>query len=148
MKEYPKALFLVSLMLLLATTASRAQKATAFNRDSTTSITKLVFDQLVDESATLLATKELSEISDTAHRNMMMCLNTLMMAHDSTFKKRFLGGRYERLEQMARDKEYSKEVIKVYPEWIPNRGMGFYFPKLRMELYGTPSLYAWFRVTD
>ncbi|SFD24031.1 hypothetical protein SAMN05518672_1011206 [Chitinophaga sp. CF118] len=42
---------------------------------------------------------------------------------------------------------YTKDIITVYKEWIPNRGMGFYFPKLQMELYGTPMLYAIYNVT-
>ncbi len=70
------------------------------------------------------------------------------MAHDKNFQNKLKDRRYENLTKAADAKNYTKNIIKVFPEWIPNRGLGFYFPKLKMELYGTPHLYAWFNVTE
>lgn len=106
--------------------------------DTIKSITLSQFDEIVDNSIELLQTKKLSEISDHDHINIMMALNTIFM-------RDFKGGHYEQLKVLA-DKKYVREIIKVYKEWIPNRGMGYYFPKLKMELYGTPQLYAIFDV--
>jgi hypothetical protein len=109
-------------------------------------ITEIEFDILVDSSIYLLTTHDLSDISDDDHKNIMMCLNTIFMASDSSLQRRFVSGRYKRLEAVAEKNNYTDNIIKIYPEWLPNRGMGFYFPKLDMELYGTPRLYAWFQV--
>lgn len=110
-----------------------------FNRNSSPIISKKDFDDLVDKSVTLLETKTLEAISDKQHINIMMCLNTIFV---SGFEK----GRYEKLELISRIKEYTKKITNRYPNWTPNRGMGFFFPKLQMELGGTPSLYAVFKV--
>ncbi len=133
-------------MFTLFTTACYGQQIASFNRDSLISVTLIEFDRLVDTSIDLLRTKHLSEISDLENRNIMMCLNTILMAHDTSLERRFAKGRYETLEQAAKEQKYTANIIKRYPEWTLNRGMGFYFPKLQMELYGTPSLYAWFQV--
>jgi len=70
------------------------------------------------------------------------------MVHDERFKNKLQGGRYSKLKKAAEDKNYTKDITNVFPNWIPNRGMGFYFPKLKMELYGTPRPCAWFNVTE
>lgn len=124
------------------------QKPPAFNRDSIKEISKVQFDKLVDSSIFYMQTRALSEIPDSVHINIMMCLNTVFMSLDTTFRSKFMGGRYERLEKVAEERKYTENIIKVYTEWVPNRGMGFYFPELQMELYGTPFLYAWFQVVE
>ena len=60
--------------------------------------------------------------------------------------RRFEGGKYEQLTLIFGQTKYIDKLTKVYPEWTLNRGMGFYFPKLKMELYGTPDVYAIFNV--
>jgi hypothetical protein len=110
------------------------------NNDSSITISKVQFDNLVDTCLILLQTKKLEEISDKGHINIMMCLNTIFM-HD------FTGGQYEKLTKVAKEINYAIEVIKIYPNSIPNRGMGSYFPTLKMELYGTPHSFAIFNVT-
>jgi hypothetical protein len=110
-----------------------------FNRDSSTSITLADFDKQIDDCISLLQAKQLKDISDEQHIQIMICLNTIFM-------RDFKGGHYGQLEKIANHKNYTKDIINVYKEWIPNRGMGFYFPKLQMELYGTPMLYAIYNV--
>ena len=95
---------------------------------------------MVDNSIKLIQTKELSKIKDKEHIDIMMCLNTI-------FVRKLSGGQYQILETVAKEKEYSKNITKVYPEWTPNKGMGLYFKKLKMELYGTPRPYSFYQVT-
>jgi hypothetical protein len=144
----PQAILSILTVLLLSMATSFAQRTPNFNRDSQRVISRPQFDQLVDTSTTLFNGHKLSEIPDSGHITIMMCLNPIFMAHDSAFKKKFIGGRYENLEKMAAQKNYVRNIVKVYPKWVPNRGMGFYFPALQMELYGKPSLYACFYVKE
>jgi hypothetical protein len=69
-----------------------------------------------------------------------------MVTQKGFFQKRFTGWNYQKLVRISDEKEYARNIIKIYPNWIPNRGMGYYFPKLKMELYGTPRRYALFNV--
>lgn len=118
-----------------------------FNPDSSKSISLSEFNNLVNKSVTLLKTKKLSQISDLDHVNIMMCLNTIFMTtNKESFQQRFSGGMYQRLVRISNNKSYTRNIIKVYPDWVENSGEGFYFLKLRMELYGTPRPYAIFKV--
>ncbi len=116
------------------------------NPDECRVITKVQFDKYVDASILNLKDKKLVDISDEEHRIIMMCLNTIFMAHDSNFEPEFKGGRYDTLLKLSEQKDYAGNITQVYPENWPNRGMGYYFPKIDMELYGTPRLYACFGV--
>jgi hypothetical protein len=132
----------------LVTTHSIAQTNPAeFNPDSSKSISASSFDSLVSNSILLLKTKKLSEISDSDQVNIMMCLNTVIFTISKpSFRNRFTDGKYQSLVRLSEEKDYSRNIIKIYPKWIANRGMGFYFPKLKMEVYGTPRAYAMFNV--
>jgi 5-hydroxyisourate hydrolase-like protein (transthyretin family) len=110
-----------------------------FNRDSSIHISLLEFDKLINNCINLLKENKLKDISDEQHIEIMMCLNTIFM-------RNFKGGHYDELRQLSEEKKYTTDIIKVYPKWIPNRGMGFYFPDLNMELHGTPMLYAIYNV--
>lgn len=132
-------LFFATFFLLHGQISSGQINNAKSNLDSSKTISKVSFDNLVDTCIQLLQTKKLSDISDSEHINIMMCLNTIFM-------RQFIGGHYEKLTTVTNEKNYTKDIIKIYPDWIPNRGMGFYFSKLKMELYGTPRLYAIFNV--
>jgi hypothetical protein len=103
------------------------------------------FHRRVDRASKLLQTQKLSAISDSDHVNIMMCLNTIFLSGD--FDKRFNDTICKRLLSIANEKDYRHNIVKVYPEWLFNRGMGRYYPKIKMELYGTPNLYATFIVS-
>ena len=105
------------------------------------------FNKLVDSCTLLLKTKRVHEITDSGHIDLMLCFNTIHFSNTfdpekRRFEKKFSGDRYDLLEKVIEDVDYLREIIKVYPEWIPNRGMGYFFPKLKMELAGTPRRYA------
>jgi hypothetical protein len=136
-----------------------------FDPDSGKTISLTEFNQRVDRAIEVLQTKKIAQIADSDHVNIMMCLNTIFMTRenkrgplitatpDSTIKMyasipRFKNGRFKHLEDIVEQKKYEENIIKIYPKWTSNRGMGYYFPKLKMELYGSPHWYAWFHVLD
>jgi hypothetical protein len=136
-----------------------------FNSDSSKAITLAEFNERVDRALMLLKTKPLPKISDTDHVNIMMCWNTIFMAgvknqkpkiiklsdgkHEVyLFKQRFSGGRYKKLNKMIDKVDYTANLTKIYPEWSHSRGMGVFFTKLQMAMYGTPEPYAVFDVAD
>ncbi len=117
-----------------------------FNRNVSRAISVSSFDSLVSHSIVLLETKELSQISDSDHIKIMMCLNTItftIIKH--SFKKRFTDEKYQRFIRLSEEKGYPWSLVNIYPKWFPNRGMGLYFPQLKMEVYGTPMPYAIFK---
>jgi len=110
-----------------------------FNPDSSKVISKKDFNNLIDSCINLLQTKELTQISDSGHIDIMMCFNTSL----------YLGFReetYKILKNLLEEKDYWRKIITIYPDWIYNRGEGYYFRKLKMEVGGTPRRYAIFRV--
>lgn len=146
MNLYCRSIFLAA--LLFSEFTGVAQKRSAAYRDKPLKIIRSEFDKLIDTSIVLLKNKRLSEISDSEHIKIMMCLNTMFLAHDHySGKPIYKGGRYDRLVDIIREKDYTGGITRVY-QYSYNRGMGYYFPKLDMELYGTPHLYACFSVEE
>jgi hypothetical protein len=140
----------IFIILVIPCNKLLAQQTTdRLNLDSIKSISLNEFNYRIDRAIKLLRKKPLSTISDTDHINIMMCLNTIFMKHiPGSIEQRFKGGRYTEIEKLEKEKNYSRDIVKVYSDWIPDRGMGYYFKKLRMELYGTPHLYAMFEVSE
>ena len=133
--------------LLMGLYCAGQNHSSKFNPASSKTVSLATFNYIVNKSIALLRTKKLAEISDTDHIDIMMCLNTIFMAtQKDSFQKRFTGGNYQKLVRISEETEYTKNIIKIYPNWTENRGMGYYFPKLKMELYGTPQSYALFNV--
>lgn len=133
-------IFVLAVHLFVSTICSGQTTKAQFSADSSRTISRTSFDNLVDNSIKLIQTKDLSKITDKEHIDIMMCLNTI-------FVRKLSGGQYQTLATVAKEKEYSKNITKVYPEWIPNKGMGLYFKKLKMELGGTPRPYSFYKVT-
>ena len=107
-------------------------------------ITFIEFYRRLDRATWLLQNQALPAIADSDHVNIMMCLNTIFL---NNFDQRFNDARCKKLLSAAQKKDYSDNIHYVYPEWLFNRGMGQYYPKLKMELYGTPNMYATFIVS-
>ena len=150
MKILTKTIFITTSFIILLTAKCLGQDTTityTFNPDISKSISRNDFDSFVNESINLLQTKQLSKISDSENIMIIMCLNTILVASTGkNFKQRFKGGQYEKLEKISNEIQYVRNLIKVYPDTVPNRGMGLYFLKLKMEVYGTPRAYAYFYV--
>lgn len=107
------------------------------NMDSLIIVTKQQFDTIVQHCTSLLTTRRNIEIKDADHIKIIRLINTINMSQDTSFKS----GIYAEFMKRVKDKDYEKE-ISTYYDWIPNRGMGFYFQKLQVELGGTPHLYS------
>jgi len=152
-----KSITIAVLVLLLAVvsscegyTKSRGKfvSETPIDKNQQQHISKTKFDSLVDGSILLLKTKRIGAINDEQHVVIMMCLNTIPLAHTKQLEPRFQGGRYDELNSIAERKKYDEKIIRVYRSWQPNKGRGYYFPSLQMELGGTPAPYAWFDVEE
>jgi hypothetical protein len=115
------------------------------NQDSIAYISKSDFDSLVLYSIGRLKTKDIWQISDTDHIQIIKIKNTISMSDDNNHNRRFVNGIYTDFESLIKEKNYGNEMSKIY-DWIPNRGMGFYFEKLQVELGGTPHFFSRFVV--
>jgi hypothetical protein len=49
---------------------------------------------------------------------------------------------------LLEEKKYLRSVIKIYPNWVNSRGMGFFIPELQIEIEGTPHLRSYFQVEN
>ena len=146
-KDISVLILIVGLLFMFKNSFGQSQK---FLPDSASNKSKKItwaeFNQRVDRATMLLQTKELSAISDSDHVNIMMCLNTIFLG--ARFLKGFNDAKCKILQYVAHEKDYSGNIGKVYPDWLWSRGMGQYYPKLKMELYGTPNPYATFIVSN
>lgn len=106
------------------------------------------FNIQIDRSIAVLKTKAAIAISDHEHIAIMRCVNTITYTIDNNRKRIYTEGRYKQLEEVVRSKNYMKEAMKVFPDCIPNKSLGVYFPKLKMDLYGTPSAGSMFRISS
>jgi hypothetical protein len=111
------------------------------NMDSKNVLTKKQFELKVNESTTNLNKKRLAEISDEANIQIIRLINTIRMSQDSLHNT----GIYSDFITAVEKTGYEKEIASFYDR-IPNRGMGFYFQKLQVELGGTPRLYSIYMV--
>lgn len=120
----------------------------ALNQDTSITITKARFNDYVNSSIELLQNKNVNEISDSEHKMIIMCLNTIQFTRDSLSQKVFSGGGYEKLILTANQNNYVENLLRRFPNNIPSRGMGFYFPEINVELYGTPHSFSYFTLID
>jgi hypothetical protein len=107
------------------------------NMDSKNVLTKKQFELKVNESTSILNNKRLIEITDKENIQIIRLINTILMSQDSLYKS----GTYSDFIKAVERTSYEKEIASFY-DWIENRGMGFYFQKLQVELGGTPHLYS------
>lgn len=128
--------FLVFVCLLFVKASVFSQQTLAAAEPQ--SLTIAEFNTLVDRSIAVLRTKAAVAMTEKEHVGIMMSINTVTFTLDNNRKRIYTDGRYRQLEETVRAKNYMKEAMKVYPDCVP-KGLGVYFPKLKMELYGTPS---------
>jgi hypothetical protein len=165
-KAYANLLLIISLVLLNNSIALAQSQQKVVSHDLSPKITLTDFNNRVDRAINLLRTKKLNAISNEDHINIMMCDNTVGMTHISTNKLlrtlneggrkikiyaevlRFRERRYEEFEKLMKKVKYQKNIVKVYPNYKWNTGLGYYFPKLKMELGGLPKEYAYFEVSN
>ena len=105
--------------------------------DSIIFIRKTEFDTCILNAISLLNSKNIMNFSDEQNIQIIRIINTLNMSADSSYNT----GIYSEFLELILKKEYEK-LVAIYYDWIPNRGMGFYFQKLQVELGGTPHYYS------
>lgn len=104
--------------------------------DSVFSISYNDFEKIATESLKLLENKNLGSIKISEHQIMIRVYNTIL-THQKNDKK-LNSKKIKSLERIMSDREYIKKMLKVFPKWVPNRGMGIYFNALNIELGGAP----------
>lgn len=114
--------------------------------DKSKKITLIEFQSRVDRATILLDSKKLNAISDTDHVNIIMCTNTINTVNHSFFEPKLTTNKYNKFGAMLTKVNYRKNIIKVYPKFSWNTGMGYYFPKLNIELDGIPAPYSVFDI--
>ena len=107
------------------------------NMDSMVVVTKQQFDTIVTHCISLLTNYRNMQLKDEDHVKIIRLINTISMSQDDSFKTSI----YSEFMKLTREKDYEKDV-SIYYDWIPNRGMGFYFQKLQIELRGTPQIFS------
>lgn len=106
------------------------------------------FDHYVDSCIALLETKRLSEISDSGHIYIILCANTIFYTFIANgFQQRFVGGRYEKFNEIIFNTSYTKNIGSFYPDW-KSTGSGLYFPRLQVEYGGLLHRHSLFKVQD
>jgi hypothetical protein len=113
-------------------------------------ISQVRFNELVDSCVNLLETKKLAEISDSGNIFIIMCFNTIFYVTKSkdNFEKRFTGERYQKLESILQNLDYAHWIMKIYPKWIPNKGMGIYLPYFNIDYGGDPGPHSVYKVLE
>ena len=94
---------------------------------------------LVERVTKLLQTTPVNEIPDEEHVIIIRCLNTISI-HELKAPACL------KLETVAEELSYSNKLIEKFTDWIPNRGMGYYFPSLHIELHGTPGPGSYYHI--
>ena len=54
--------------------------------------------------------------------------------------------KFQSLEKYMSSPEYVKKMLKVFPKWIPNKGMGIYFTALKVEFGGSPCRWSVYEI--
>jgi hypothetical protein len=112
------------------------------NMDSVISITKKDFDSTIVYCFPLLK-KAVTAIGIQDHVKIIRCYNTLTFNHDHNLKDKL----YKTFIAMIREEDYVHSMYSMY-DWIPNRGMGYYFQRLQIELLGTPHSYSMYTIIE
>ena len=102
------------------------------------------FSKIVDESLKLLEKKKLELIKISEHQKMIRAYNTIWITQNND--SRLKASKFQSLEKLMGNPEYIRKMLKVFPKWVPNRGMGIYFNALNVELGGTPCSWSIYKI--
>jgi hypothetical protein len=115
------------------------------NWDSTIILAPKQFDSLVNKSISVLKTQKLVAIKDKDHIDIIRLYNTSFMAPPNLYTMCDTMA-LKKFNQLLSETKYLENITKIYPDWIPSRGMGFYISKLQIEFGGTPHGRSYFSV--
>jgi hypothetical protein len=111
------------------------------NPDSLIILTHPQFDSLVRKCFEILKNYPVARIYDEDNLKIIRVYNTITFSTDTTFQT----GIYANFKKLLQEKEYSK-TLAIYYDWIPNKGMGYYFEQLQVELGGSPHMYSMYTI--
>ncbi len=119
----------------------------SINWDSTITITKKQFDRITLKCTNLFYGTDVNKFTGSEHTLILRLLNSgLMMPLKDT--SLFQTNEYSQFLKLVHSTKYINKLLKLYPDNLISRGMGYYFPKLKVEYYGTPHLRSFFYVEN
>jgi hypothetical protein len=86
----------------------------------------------------LLSNKQIHVLTNEEQVKIIRLANSGLMAPLRDISL-FQNNKYDMFLNMLDTKKFIETLIKLNPDWLHSRGMGYYFPKLRVEYYGTPT---------
>ena len=146
-----RILCFLALFIIAAAGYAQSDSATIPLWDQPVLISRISFAEVLDSCITALSTQKLKDISDYRHIQIMRCFNTIWMQRlcaSSIQVNNKVAEKSCAFENIYQTVRYAQNITKVYPHWQPNRGMGYYFPDLHMELGGTPTFHSCYELTE
>ena len=119
----------------------------SINWDSTITITKKQLDSITLKCTNLFYNTDVNKFTSSEHTLILRLLNSGLMVplKDTTF---FQTREYSQFLKLVDSSKYINKLLKLYPDNLISRGMGYYFPELKVEYYGTPHLRSYFYVEN
>lgn len=102
--------------------------------DTNIMVSQQLFDSLLVSAISILSDRKFIEIKESDHVNIIRLINTIHYNHLSIPQYEI----DEKFMKIVIKKEYEQQLANHY-HWIPNKGMGMFFPELKVELGGTPN---------
>jgi hypothetical protein len=120
---------------------------TIYSTDTILTITKYQLDSLLQVSITFLKEKDIPQFTDSEHRLIIRLSNSGFMApyKDTVY---FNTSLYADFSNWLVKTKYTDQLTRIYPDWVHSRGMGFFFPKLGIELDGTPYMRSMYYIEN
>lgn len=102
-------------------------------KDSTVKVTKPELIYLIQKGTLILANKKIEDLTDDEHILIILLLNTkwLYIPKDDIE----LNSKIFKFSEALNEVDYARKVGEIH-EWVPNLGMGMYFPKLDIHYGG------------
>jgi hypothetical protein len=119
----------------------------SINWDSTITITKKQFDSITLKCTNLFYGTNVNKFTGNEHSLILRLLNSGLMTplKDTSL---FQTKAYAQFLKLVDSTKYINKLLKIYPDNLISRGMGYYFPELKVEYYGTPHLRSFFYVEN
>jgi CRISPR/Cas system-associated protein endoribonuclease Cas2 len=151
----PKFFLLTLLIYLSAISFGQLRNKRSFARvpdpsinwDSTLIITKKQFDSITLKCTNLFYGTDFYKFTNNEHSLILRLLNSGLMVplKDTSLLKT---KEYSQFLNLVDSTKYINKLLKKYPDYLISRGMGYYFPELRVEYYGTPHLRSYYYIEN
>ena len=99
------------------------------------------FKTIIQHCISLLNTHQVREIVSEEHVIIIKSINTINKSRHILSKN----DSYEVFMKLVAEKKYEIELSSFF-DWTPNKGMGYYFPSLQVELGGSPAPNSYYEI--